>query len=48
MMDGRDSVRHRAFTRRTLLLSGGVLGIYTILAGRMFQLQVLQQDQFTA
>src|SRR6185503_17568890 len=47
MMDGRDSVRHRAFTRRTLLLSGGVLGIYTILAGRMFQLQVLQQDQFT-
>src|SRR6185436_1987975 len=47
MMDGRDSVRHRAFTRRTLLLSGGVVGIYTILAGRMFQLQVLQQDQFT-
>ncbi len=47
MMDGRDSVRHRAFTRRTLLLSGGVLGVYTILAGRMFQLQVLQQDQFT-
>ncbi|MBI1210560.1 MAG: penicillin-binding protein 2 [Alphaproteobacteria bacterium] len=47
MMDGRDSVRHRAFTRRTLLLSGGVVGIYTVLAGRMFQLQVLQQDQFT-
>ena len=46
-MDGRDSVRHRAFTRRTLLLSGGVLGVYSILAGRMFQLQVLQQDQFT-
>jgi penicillin-binding protein 2 len=47
MMDGRDSVRHRSFTRRTLLLSGGVVGVYTILAGRMFQLQVLQQDQFT-
>jgi penicillin-binding protein 2 len=47
MMDGRDSVRHRSFTRRTLLLSSGVVGVYTILAGRMFQLQVLQQDQFT-
>jgi penicillin-binding protein 2 len=47
MMDGRDSVRHRAFTRRTLLLSGGVAGIFAILAGRIFQLQVLQQDQFT-
>jgi penicillin-binding protein 2 len=47
MMDGRDSVRYRAFTRRTMLLSGGTLGLFALLAGRMFQLSVLQREQFS-
>lgn len=46
MMDGRDSVRYRAFTRRTALLSAGTAGIFTLLLGRMFQLSVLQREQF--
>ncbi|MCE9523332.1 MAG: penicillin-binding protein 2 [Alphaproteobacteria bacterium] len=46
MMDGRDSVRYRAFTRRTALLSGGTLGLFALLSGRMFQLSVLQREQF--
>ncbi len=47
MMDGRDSVRYRAFTRRTALVSGATLGLFTLLTGRMFQLSVLQREQFT-
>ena len=46
MMDGRDSVRYRAFTRRTAFLSAGTLGLFTLLIGRMFQLSVLQREQF--
>jgi penicillin-binding protein 2 len=46
MMDGRDSVRYRAFTRRTALLSGGTIGLFALLTGRMFQLSVLQREQF--
>ncbi len=46
MMDGRDSVRYRAFTRRTALVSAGTVGIFALLAGRMFQLSVLQREQF--
>jgi penicillin-binding protein 2 len=46
MMDGRESVRFRAFSRRTAILSAGTVGLFTLLAGRMFQLSVLQGDQF--
>ena len=46
MMDGRESVRYRAFSRRTALVSAGTLGLFTLLAGRMFQLSVLQGDEF--
>ncbi len=46
MSDGRESVRYRAFSRRTAILSGGTLGIFTLLTGRMFQLSVLQREQF--
>ena len=45
-MDGRDSVRFRAFTRRTALLSAGTAGLFALLTGRMFQLSVLQGEQF--
>lgn len=45
-MDGRDSVRFRAFTRRTAILSAATGGLFALLAGRMFQLSVLQREQF--
>lgn len=47
MMDGRESVRLRAFTRRTAMLSAGTAGLFALLTGRMFQLSVLQREQFT-
>jgi penicillin-binding protein 2 len=46
MMDGRDSVRYRAFTRRTMILSAATGGLFALLTGRMFQLSVLQREQF--
>jgi penicillin-binding protein 2 len=46
MSDGRESVRYRAFSRRTAILSAGTLGLFGLLTGRMFQLSVLQREQF--
>ncbi len=46
MMDGRDSVRFRTFTRRTAILSAGTVGLFGLLTGRMFQLSVLQRERF--
>lgn len=46
MTDGRDSVRFRAFSRRTAILSAGTLGLFGLLTGRMFQLSVLQRERF--
>ncbi|MFN8947278.1 MAG: penicillin-binding protein 2, partial [Alphaproteobacteria bacterium] len=46
MMDGRDSVRFRTFTRRTAILSAGTLGLFGLLTGRMFQLSVLERERF--
>lgn len=45
-MDGRESVRYRAFSRRTAILSAGTAGLFALLTGRMFQLSVLQREQF--
>lgn len=45
-MDGRDSVRYRAFSRRTAILSAGTVGLFALLTGRVFQLSVLQREQF--
>ena len=42
----RDSERHRLFTRRAAILAGGKLAVMTILAGRMYQLQVIESDRF--
>lgn len=47
MMDGRESVRYRAFTRRAAMLSASTLGLFGLLTGRMFQLSVLQGEQFS-
>ena len=37
-----DSSRYKMFTRRALILGGGQLALFGVLAGRMYQLQVLE------
>ena len=44
MMDGRDSVRFRAFYQRTAILSAGTVGLFGLLTVLMFQLFVLQRE----
>lgn len=38
--------RKDIFTRRTLLLTGGQLGLFSILAGRMYYLQIIQNEKY--
>ncbi|HEY5608891.1 MAG TPA: penicillin-binding protein 2, partial [Alphaproteobacteria bacterium] len=42
----RDNTRSKVFTRRALLFGGGKLALLTLLAGRLYQLQVLESDQY--
>jgi len=42
----RDNTRSKVFTRRALILGGGKLALLTLLAGRLYQLQVLESDQY--
>jgi penicillin-binding protein 2 len=46
MMDGSDSVRYREFSRRSVMLGGGMAGFFALILGRAFQLNVVQGDQF--
>lgn len=48
MIDGRDSVRYRAFTRRAFLLGGGAMGLFGIIGARMYQLSVVEREQYTS
>ncbi|RJF87565.1 penicillin-binding protein 2 [Oleomonas cavernae] len=41
-----DNLRAKTFTRRALLLAGGQLGLLAVLAGRMYQLQVVDGQRF--
>lgn len=43
----RDTDRFRQFTRRALLLAGGQSVLFSILAGRLYYLQVLQAEKYT-
>ncbi|MSO65314.1 MAG: penicillin-binding protein 2 [Alphaproteobacteria bacterium] len=43
----RDAAGQRVFTRRAILLGGGQLALLTALVGRMYQLQVLESEQYT-
>jgi len=42
----RDVDRLRTFSRRSLLLGGGQLGLFGLLAGRLYYLQVVTADQY--
>lgn len=46
MMDGSDSVRYREFSRRSLLLGGGMGAFFALILGRSYQLSVVQGEQF--
>ena len=42
----RDSVRHKAFTRRALMFSGGAAGLTAVLGGRLYYLQVVSAERY--
>jgi penicillin-binding protein 2 len=42
----RDNDRLRAFSRRALLLGAGQLGLFGLLAGRLYYLQVVSADEY--
>ena len=46
--DGKEKQRHANFTRRSLMLSGGITAIFGLIAGRLYQLQVINGDEYFA
>src|SRR5258706_188184 len=42
----KDKGRYASFTRRTLLLSGGMTAVFGVLAGRLYQLQIVDGDSY--
>jgi len=42
----RDTIRARRFSRRVALLGGGKVLLLSLLAGRMYQLQVIEADKY--
>ena len=46
LFDGKDKSRYASFTRRTLMMGGGIAGIFVVLAGRLYQLQILNGSEY--
>ena len=46
LFDRKDKSRYASFTRRTLMLTGGMTGVLFVLAGRLYQLQIRNGDQY--
>src|SRR5437868_13434253 len=44
----REKGRYGTFTRRSLMLSGGITAIFGVIAGRLYQLQVINGDDYFA
>jgi penicillin-binding protein 2 len=42
----RDNERHKLFNRRTVLLAGGKAVLLSVLAGRLYYLQVIEADRY--
>ena len=42
----KDNERSKTFTRRTLLVGGAQAALFTVLAGRMYYLQVVESDRY--
>ncbi len=46
LFDRKDKSRYTSFTRRSLMLTGGMTAVFAVLAGRLYQLQILDGDQY--
>lgn len=46
LFDRKDKSRYTSFTRRSLMLTGGMTAVFAVLAGRLYQLQILNGDQY--
>ncbi|NWH08304.1 MAG: penicillin-binding protein 2 [Alphaproteobacteria bacterium] len=46
LSDGRDHLRYEMLTRRTVVAGAGTLALFGVLAGRMYQLQILERDKY--
>ncbi|HEV2563397.1 MAG TPA: penicillin-binding protein 2 [Rhizomicrobium sp.] len=46
LFDRKDKSRYATFTRRSLLVSGGMASVFALLAGRLYQLQILEGQEF--
>jgi len=46
LFDGKDKSRYASFSRRSLMLTGGMTAVFSVLAGRLYQLQISNGDQY--
>src|SRR5713101_4693341 len=46
VFDGKDKSRYSSFTRRSLLLTGGMTAVFAVLCGRLYQLQISNGSQY--
>jgi penicillin-binding protein 2 len=46
VFDKKDKSRYTAFTRRSVAMSGGMAAVFAVLGGRLYQLQILQGDDY--
>ena len=44
--EGKHKTRYATFSRRTLLLGGGMAAVFSVLAGRLYQLQIVDGDRY--
>ncbi len=46
LFDLKDKSRYATFTRRSLMVSGGMSAVFAVIAGRLYQLQIREGDEF--
>jgi penicillin-binding protein 2 len=46
LFDRKDKSRYATFTRRTLMVSGGMTAVFGVIAGRLYQLQIKEGSEF--
>ncbi len=46
LFDRKDKGRYASFTRRSLILSGGMGAVFAVLAYRLYELQIVEGEQF--
>ncbi|HRE62080.1 MAG TPA: penicillin-binding protein 2 [Micropepsaceae bacterium] len=44
--DGHDTLRAKTFTRRSLVMGGGVVTLFAALTGRIYHLQVVERERY--